>query len=284
MNEVRKILVFVYGTLRKHERNHWLLKDSSPVSMQCWTHGKLYDTELGYPALVEDSERVYGELYEVTEETLEKLDILEGFTGTDGPNYYKRIVQQVNMGDLRTDALMYVMQPSEVSHMRLISMGDWRCDRILKSEQNFLYLAYGSCMDNERFINAEVEKYFQDVADRGVLYGFGLRFTRSGGYADIVETSGEIVEGKVYRISSDTLNYLYRREGVHVGAYRPVLLDVNIHGIDIEDVLSFTVVEKLPETAPPNEYVNEIIRGGEGVLSDHYLSQLIMHIGLSTQN
>jgi len=120
-------LIFVYGTLRKHERNHRLLEGSVPVALQCWTEGMLYDSGFGYPAMVQEkSGRVYGELYEVTAETLKGLDALEGYTGIDGQNYYDRVVQQVYTNHSSMEALMYVMAPEKVKHKRHIQTGDWR--------------------------------------------------------------------------------------------------------------------------------------------------------------
>ncbi|WP_096200037.1 gamma-glutamylcyclotransferase family protein [Bacillus sp. FJAT-45350] len=60
--------VFVYGTLRQQEANHRLLKEARCISRQCWTNGILYDTGNGYAAMLPSpSQKVYGELYEVTD-------------------------------------------------------------------------------------------------------------------------------------------------------------------------------------------------------------------------
>ncbi|UPG63983.1 gamma-glutamylcyclotransferase family protein [Metabacillus endolithicus] len=73
--------VFVYGTLREHEFNHHFLNGAVCLARQCWTHGILFDTGLGYPAMITDKVNViYGELYEVNEIILKKLDWLESFT------------------------------------------------------------------------------------------------------------------------------------------------------------------------------------------------------------
>ena len=67
--------VFVYGTLRKGEVNARLLKNAACKAEQCWTNGSLFDTDYGYPAMTQSpSSRVYGELYSVTAEELERLD------------------------------------------------------------------------------------------------------------------------------------------------------------------------------------------------------------------
>ena len=95
--------------------------------------------------------------------------------------------------------------------------------------------------------------------------------------ADIVETGGQ-VEGKVYEVTTDSLDYLYRREGVGIGCYRPALIDVSLDGKQFKNVLTFVVVDKEAETAPPKHYINEIFRGGSGTVSDIYLSKLRTHL------
>jgi gamma-glutamylcyclotransferase (GGCT)/AIG2-like uncharacterized protein YtfP len=54
--------VFVYGTLRKNEGNHHLLRDAVCIARQCWTEGQLYDSHSGFPYLVQSTgAKVYGE-------------------------------------------------------------------------------------------------------------------------------------------------------------------------------------------------------------------------------
>ena len=78
------VQVFVYGTLKRGQlRQHsWPRK---PRQIEpAWTFGRLYD--LGpYPALVEGTDRVLGELWQFAPEdlleTLRVLDDIEGFHG-----------------------------------------------------------------------------------------------------------------------------------------------------------------------------------------------------------
>ncbi|WP_077356693.1 gamma-glutamylcyclotransferase family protein [Virgibacillus halodenitrificans] len=70
-------LVFVYGTLRKDESNNKVLADARLVAEEAWTSGRLYSTTSYYPVLEKyESGAVYGELYEVTKDKLEELDIV----------------------------------------------------------------------------------------------------------------------------------------------------------------------------------------------------------------
>ncbi|MED3623948.1 gamma-glutamylcyclotransferase [Neobacillus thermocopriae] len=274
--------VFVYGTLRRHDKYHDLLKDSVLISEQAWTKGRLYDTEDGYPALMESTEgTVYGELYLVTDEQLSRLDRLEEYEENRDNNLYDRKKKLIYHDRGETEAYTYFITKQNEFMLKIaIPSGDWRIYQFEKQKGNVLYYAYGSCMDHARFKKANVDHYFQKLIGRGILEGYSLRFTKKlpdGGRADIVENGG-IVEGKVYEVPRECLDYLYQREGVEIRLYRPALIDVKMDGQIVKDVLTFIVVDKEPETAPPDHYLEEIIRGGRGILSEMYISRLIEHV------
>lgn len=71
-----KHLVFVYGTLLKNERNHYLLETSKYID-EGYIDG-YYMYNLGtYPGISKGKGKVYGQIYEVDDETLSSLDYLE---------------------------------------------------------------------------------------------------------------------------------------------------------------------------------------------------------------
>ena len=77
----QEILLFVYGTLMRGMPNNDLLADSKFLTEATAEHVRLID--LGYfPGMIETIgehwDGVTGELWEVSEETLERLDVLEG--------------------------------------------------------------------------------------------------------------------------------------------------------------------------------------------------------------
>lgn len=280
---MERYFVFVYGTLRRHERNHYLLKGAELVAEQAWTEGKLFDTGFGYPALQESAaDVVYGELYLVTEDQLHRLDELEGYSVKAHDNLYNRKKQLISHDTGKTKAFIYSIAKHN-SHMLKthIKSGDWK-EYHLRKQDPILYFAYGSCMDHARFKLAKVDQYFQKVTGTGILHGYTLRYTVTmpdGGRADIVEEGG-VVEGKVYEIPTDCVSYLYRREGVGSRLYRPTFVDLFVDGSLYKDVLTFTVVSKEAETAPPEHYSEEIIRGGTEFLSEAYLNELKKHINI----
>jgi len=281
--------VFVYGTLRKGERNHYLLEGAELIAQQAWTKGRLFDTGLGYPALKESmADKVYGELYLVSNAQLHRLDELEGYHQDSRNNLYNRKNQVVFYDAGKIAAYLYFIAEHHENMLRdQIQSGDWKLYKFEKQHQSIPYFAYGSCMDDRRFKEEGVERYFQKVAGVGILNNYTLRFTHKAWYdgmgrADIVEEGG-IVEGKVYEISMKALKeYLYAREGAP-NVYRPTVVTIELNGKKVE-ALTFVVVNKKPETAPPDWYEAEILRGARGFLSDCYITNLQRHINSLKQS
>lgn len=71
-----KSKIFVYGTLMKNMRNHYYLEDSTYMGETEISGYEMYD--LGYyPGIVKGNGIIKGEVYEVTEDVMKKIDILE---------------------------------------------------------------------------------------------------------------------------------------------------------------------------------------------------------------
>lgn len=282
---MEKYKVFVYGTLRSHEQNSHLLKDAVCIAEQCWTYGELYDTALGYPAVVLSKKgRIYGELYEVNHNQLKELDYLEGYTGVNDNDDYKRVEELIfsDLGEFR--ALLYIYSPEKALHLKRINSGDWKYHQYQNKQSQF-YFAYGSCMDDERFKKANVDHLFKEMIGRGELVNYTLKYTcklPDGGRADIVEGDG-IVEGKVYEINQEALEYLIKREGVMQELYRPAFIDVKIGNTWYINVLTFIVVHKQAESAPPLVYATEIIRGAADTVSASYMEKIKSDLQLKFQ-
>jgi len=78
--------VFVYGTLKRGQGNHSLLYGSSYLG-ECHTPPAYSLHDLGYfPGMVRGGHTsIPGEVYEIDDDTLATMDVLEGF-----PWYYNR--------------------------------------------------------------------------------------------------------------------------------------------------------------------------------------------------
>jgi gamma-glutamylcyclotransferase (GGCT)/AIG2-like uncharacterized protein YtfP len=269
--------VFVYGTLRRHERYHHLLQGAVLVAAQAKTHGELYDTGLGYPAMVvRDEGWVYGEVYRVTNEQLARLDELEGYKPGHPDSEYHRIQVSVETDQGPVLAYTYVYDERQTSTLTPIRLGDWKA-HVMRKQEWLHYFAYGSAMDDHRLILQGVQSLFRDIVGRGVLSGYSLQFTirsADGSRADIVEGQG-VVEGKVYRIGQPAVDYLFEREGVYKGRYRPAFVDVATGDGQEVQALTFVVCDKQPEVPPPYWYAEEILRGADGTVSPQYFRKLL---------
>jgi len=119
--------VFVYGTLLKGLQRERALSRSEFIG-SAYIKGELYD--LGrFPALKEGEEKVYGELYEINEQTLFRLDQIEAY---DPDNHqdslYLRIKTQVSLihGEETIDAETYFYNRSVEGRSTKITSGDYR--------------------------------------------------------------------------------------------------------------------------------------------------------------
>ncbi|MEK4147859.1 gamma-glutamylcyclotransferase [Robertmurraya sp. FSL W8-0741] len=269
--------VFVYGTLRKHEGNHALLKSAVLIAQQAWIYGELFDTGYGYPAMKRSEQgKVYGELYEIDQAILSKLDDLEEYKADREDNLYERVEAQIFTDNGEYSGLVYI-EKKEGLGKELIPHGDWKLYQLLnKKPASIYYFAYGSCMDVERFEKAQVAHLFEKVAGACKLEGYSMKYLFSandGGRADIIEDGG-VTEGILYDIPFQGLYYLFDREGFNLGWYRPTFVDVKMSETLIPDVLTFHVYKKQPESAPPLHYAKEILRGSKGRVSPGYYQKL----------
>jgi gamma-glutamylcyclotransferase (GGCT)/AIG2-like uncharacterized protein YtfP len=118
--------VFVYGTLRRGERNDIARYRPLPIFVgEASVDGRLYD--LGaYPGVVLGAgRRVVGEVYRITAEVEAALDILEEVKADGSGEYRKRDVPVV-LGKQTLRCLVYEIHPERLVGRYLIASGDWR--------------------------------------------------------------------------------------------------------------------------------------------------------------
>lgn len=112
-------IVFVYGTLRKEQPNSYLLRDSRFLGKYYYPEGIMVSMG-GFPGLIETlnaGKPNTVEAYEVSDETLEELDILEGH-----PNWYFRT--PVTIGG--HEGFIYLLPDVKQYHdLPKVESGDW---------------------------------------------------------------------------------------------------------------------------------------------------------------
>lgn len=120
-----KINVFVYGTLLKRNPNHFYLSGQKFIGKAVLQGYAMYQVR-SYPGIIpaeaDKHDRILGELYEIDEQTLKKLDRLEG----EG-YLYKRLCEKVSIDNTEYDAYIYVWLDSVEGRLK-ISFEDmpWR--------------------------------------------------------------------------------------------------------------------------------------------------------------
>src|SRR6267143_172933 len=118
---MNKHLVFVYGTLRSGGAGAMSIRfPTSKFIADAKVSGSLYD--LGaYPGVLlnESNSMVIGEVYEVDDEILNKLDDYEA------KSHYRRKQVEISPGTQIRMCWIYEPNPEFYSHRKLITSGDW---------------------------------------------------------------------------------------------------------------------------------------------------------------
>jgi gamma-glutamylcyclotransferase (GGCT)/AIG2-like uncharacterized protein YtfP len=122
MNQRKQHLIFVYGTLMRDESNHRLLATARFVA-EAHTESCFDLFDLGhFPAMSAGGQTVVrGEVYAVDDQTLVRLDRLEGH-----PEFYQRTPIRLADGQ---EVQTYLMNDARARRRPAILSGDWRAHR-----------------------------------------------------------------------------------------------------------------------------------------------------------
>jgi gamma-glutamylaminecyclotransferase len=117
--------VFVYGSLKRGFHNHSVL-DGAKFAGEATLNPKYTMYSLGgYPAIVPDGKhpsQIIGELYEVDNAGLARLDMLEGY-----PSYYNRRKEIVNTERGGEIAWVYYIEPANNNgNNDVVKSGLWK--------------------------------------------------------------------------------------------------------------------------------------------------------------
>ncbi|MBS4025856.1 MAG: gamma-glutamylcyclotransferase [Clostridia bacterium] len=129
---MKGIKVFVYGTLMKGFGNHRQIEEQLIGLRPGKVKGELYHLSAGYPALRFGEGTVIGELLTLSDpqQTLAKLDWLEGYSGNNGSNLYNRVEVEVSTDTGTEKAYCYIWSEENCSYLinsgTPVRNGDWR--------------------------------------------------------------------------------------------------------------------------------------------------------------
>jgi gamma-glutamylcyclotransferase (GGCT)/AIG2-like uncharacterized protein YtfP len=116
------MLVAVYGTLRKGQRNNLLLNTSIFLGEDIIKESfEMYD--LGhYPGVIIGNNNITVEVYDINEQILKRLDYLEGYIENNKTNLYDRIKINTKFGE----AYIYIYKDSDrIKQFKTIKSGDY---------------------------------------------------------------------------------------------------------------------------------------------------------------
>ena len=112
--------VFVYGTLKRGEKNHHWLEGAS-FQGEAELNGVVLHDLGPFPMAVIGAGQIRGEVYALEANGLARLDELEGY-----PRLYNR--QLLSLADGRR-AWVYLGRPRQVRHAPVVAGGLWRASR-----------------------------------------------------------------------------------------------------------------------------------------------------------
>ena len=125
--------VFVYGTLMNGESNHHFLESSTCLGKAAIEGYDMYNVGGFYPAIIPGNARIIGELYEVHENDMTSIDMLEG----EGSLYIRKC--EITTGN----ELAYIYEYAQDTE---------GLDKIDSWKEYIWYVSYGSNMLEERFL------------------------------------------------------------------------------------------------------------------------------------
>lgn len=122
--------IFVYGSLLKDFWNHDRVLKNRVRSIEKGTIlGELYHLPAGYPAITGGTNTIQGEVCTLSHNKhLKSIDLLEGYTGNEKIDLYRREKRTVTLQDgTQTECWVYIYMDEHYVKQKgqHISHGDW---------------------------------------------------------------------------------------------------------------------------------------------------------------
>lgn len=260
-------MVFVYGTLLKGMSRAHMLRSARFLG-HASISGHLYDVG-AYPAVREGDGVVYGELYEVNEAIMNKLDSIEGYDAADEKHslFLRKQVSATCLHDAKEYPADTYMYANLIDASCRVDCGDYRRYILEKSDkQTQWYIAYGSNMSSQR-LSYRVGKIM--AVRRGELVGYRLVFNKIGDDDEVKANLNYVGNDGMcpivaYALTSEQINKLDRCEGTprhYIRLGMPFTTDA---GDSCLGYIYLAHLKKLTEEGQPTKpYLQYIIDGYE---------------------
>lgn len=166
-----KHIVFVYGSLLSGLHNHRVLAGAKALGA-AQTAGLYQMRDLGYypgvvyPGQLDHCCAIRGEIYEVDDDGLKRLDLLEGH-----PHFYRRELIRAEGDGCLWQVWMYVLQGDRRGHP-IVHGGDWKA-----------YLKAREEKEREQYA-LDRERCYAEEDDRETIAPGDARYYRPHGTAD----------------------------------------------------------------------------------------------------
>lgn len=119
------MLLFAYGTLKRGGKYHCYLEEAELVEEQATAKGILYDTGMGYPAMIlSDSGQIEGEVYDIPDVLWPALDYLEDYSGNPEKDIYDKVMIKVAVGNKSLETIVYIAKNEKLLEEQ-IPTGKW---------------------------------------------------------------------------------------------------------------------------------------------------------------
>lgn len=257
---VCRLYLFVYGSLRYGFELHHFLKDSRYVGFGYTEGFKMYD--LGsYPGVIKGDGVIWGEVYEIDENLLRKLDEIEDYRGRED-DLYVRSKTRVYFDQKRKyylDNVYLYVYNQDISYRDEIESGDYAAYVGMPRVIN--YFAYAENTNLNVLKERGVKKILKEI--KAVLPGYKMIFNikcKYGYCANIKEFEGGRICGYVYVMFEDDLNFLDKAEEHLIRYVRETFKVVDENGKEYFG-LAYVSDYKEGEEKPSEEYVKAIVEG-----------------------
>ncbi|ONI46484.1 hypothetical protein AN640_03395 [Candidatus Epulonipiscium fishelsonii] len=270
--------VFVYGTLMKsYSNNKHYLEDAIYLGKRVLDDYELYDLGV-YPGIVDKKgEKVKGELYHIEDYMLDELDALEG----EGILYIRRIVDVRDEHNLYKEKAYVYVYNNDVTECTKVPFSNQPWKKVSKQQPCFKeeyvwYASYGSNILYERFLYYIRGGRFNQrehigckntrlpLKDEPILIPYSLYFGNNSsmwegkGVAFLDTDQVGITMGRMYLITKDQFEDIWKQEGNHENWYNTI---VHIGEKDGIEIVTFTNKQRRPSSSPGEAYLSIIKKG-----------------------